>query len=560
MTGNTVTVERTGKTITIPEDDLRRGDVLLLQAGDLVLADVKLVDAAGLEVDEWELTGEIAPAAKRVCDEDVFIYRGSKVTRGSGRGIVVATGPDTEYAELLSQPWERATREAPTLVKGRYLVLPLLLLLPAAVLAVRQQVALVVVGVGAGLFLILTLILQNGPLFRHLLVESSARRLARRGVHIHDPAALEVLGHLDLVCFDKTGVLTTQALEVKQVHFADAAPTPAWFSSGNEMAALTGVGCALCNDVIFRERLEQADPIDQALAAFASRAGFRITELAGQYRRIYDKPFDSETRYMAAGFEHDGQALYFVKGDPDIIVQLCQSYRTAAGAEQKTDQHFHRFIRTTIEAITHEGNIVIALACRVGAAAVPPERYSFLCLIELENPLRPGVPEVIAQLKEAGIRTIMLTGDRPETASGVSRKARLDPHPEFLLTGKHMARMGFSDIAWQSAYVSIFARLLPSQKGVLVRLFQQNHHLVAMVGDGPNDAVALRVADVGISLVEDSSPVARSVSQVLINDLTDLVTLIQSARRIQVACRILTAGRAVALLTLAAGLYAWLLA
>ncbi len=390
MTGNTVAVERTGKTITIPEDDLRRGDVLLLQAGDLVLADVRLVDAAGLEVDEWALTGEIAPAAKNVSDEDVFIYRGSRVTRGSGRGIVVATGPDTEYAELLRQPWQRATREAPPLLKGRYLVLPLLLLLPATVLALRQQVVPTVVGVGAGLLLISALVLQNGPLFRHLLVESSASILARRGVRIHDPAALDVLGRLDLVCFDKTGVLTTQALEVKQVHFADAAPAPAWFSSGSELAALTGVGCALCNDVMFRERLEQADPIDQALVAFAARAGFKIAELAGQYRRMYDKPFDSEARYMAAGFEHDGQALYFVKGDPEIIVQLCQSYRTAAGAEQKTDLHFHRFIRTTIEAITHEGNIVIALACRVGAAAVPPERHSFLCLIELENPLRPS--------------------------------------------------------------------------------------------------------------------------------------------------------------------------
>jgi Ca2+-transporting ATPase len=327
----------------------------------------------------------------------------------------------------------------------------------------------------------------------------------------------------------------------------------------NEHAALTGAACALCNDVVFVEKLKQANPVDKALIAFAAQNGYAIDEVAQQYRRIYDKPFDSEARYMAAGFERGDRTLYFAQGDPEVVLKMCRGYLTAAGSEKEMDLVFRRFVRTKIDAITHEGDIVIALAYSAGAPEAPPSRYALLCLVELENPLRPGVPEVVERLKKAGVRTIMLTGNRPETATGVSRKVKLDANPEFHLTGTHMARMGFADIAWQSAYVSIFARLLPSQKGILVRLFQQQNHVVAMVGDGANDVIALRAADVRISFVENSSPIARRVSQVLINELADLLALIRSARRIRWWVRFLTLIRAAVLISVFLGLYAWML-
>ena len=558
MEGNVVAVLKADKITNIPEDELRNGDVLLLQAGDLVPADLKLLEASGLEVDEWELTGEIVPAAKQVGAEDVFIYRGSRVTRGRGKGLVVATREETEYAEILKQPWERAGRKPPILIKGRYLLLPLLLL-PPCVVAWRQAGQPALVGSLVLLVAALVVLLQNGALFKQLLAAAAARRLERRNIRIHDITALDVIGDLDIACLDKTGVLTSREIAVKHVHFADATPDMAWFASADGVAALTGVACALCNDVVYLEKVDQANPIDQALIAFAAQNGHAIDEVARQYRRIYDQPFDSEARYMAAGFEQGDRKLYFAKGDPEVISRMCRGYLTAAGDRKETDFHFHRFFRTRVEAITEAGDIAIALTYSPDAPEAPAAHYAFLGLIELENPLRPGVPEAVAALQRAGVRTIMLTGDRPETATGVGRKARLDAHPEYLLTGKHLARMGFADIAWQSAYVSIFARLLPSQKGVLVRLFQQSHHTVAMVGDGANDVIALRAADVGISFVEHSSPLARRVSKVLINDVADLLVLIRSARRLRWWVRFLTLLRVAVLLALFMGLYAWML-
>ena len=535
VASTTVTVQKADAIINIPETDLRQGDLVLLQAGDLIPADLKLVEASGLEVDEWELTGELVPVEKKIGEEDVVLYRGSKVTRGHGQGVVIAVGEDTEYAAILKQPWEQIEREPPALIKTRYLSL-LVLLLPPCIVALRQGAPLVLVCSLAALSAVVIVLLQNGELFKYALTSVAAHRLERQNIHVRDLAALDIIGDVNLACLDKTGVLTTREIAVRQIHFADEPPDQAdpadraWFPSADERAVPFGIACALCNDVVYYEKLDQANPVDQALIAFAAQHGYAIEEVAPQYRRIYDQPFDSEARYMAVGVERDNRRLFFAKGDPDVILKMCWNYLTAAGREQAIDASFRDFIKTRIDTITQAGNIVIALAYRPGTSTVPPGQFAFLGLIELENPLRPGVPEVVEKLKQVGVRTIMLTGDKPETAMGVSRQIGIDANLAYQLTGKQIDRMSFADVAWQAAYVSIFARLRPSQKGVLIRLFQRSNHRVAMVGDGANDTIALRAADVGISFVENSSPIARRVSKILINDLVDLLTLISSAR------------------------------
>jgi Ca2+-transporting ATPase len=182
-------------------------------------------------------------------------------------------------------------------------------------------------------------------------------------------------------------------------------------------------------------------------------------------------------------------------------------------------------------SINQKGDRTIALAYSKNNLESPPLHYTFLCLLHLENPVKPGVPEVVKKLKEKGVRTIILTGDRPETAMKIGREIGID-NSNYCLTGKNIAQMELSEVARQSDHVSIFARLLPSQKGALIMLMQQRKNIVAMVGDGANDAVALKLADVGISFVEKSSPSAKRVSKILVNDLADLLTIIQSVRRV----------------------------
>ena len=543
----------------IPDEELHQGDVVLVQAGDLVPADLRLDETHGLEVDEWELTGEITPVAKQVGEEDVFIYRGSRVTRGHGKGVVIAAGAETEYAKILQQRWEPRATKPPPLITRRSLLL-LLLLPPGAMLLSHYHSAIIVyflIGVAASLIVWL----QNGAWFTARLTARAVSDLARQNIHLRDVAALNVIGHVNIACLDKTGILTTLEIAVKHIHFVDETPDRAWFSSAlardHAHAALINLACALCNDVYYLEKRERANPIDKALIAFAAQHGYAIDEVAPQYCRVYDQPFASDARYMVAGFEQDDRRWYFAKGDPDVILKMCRSYRTAAGDEKLINFPFYTAVKTKLDAITQAGNTVIALAYSPGGSAGSPEHYAFLGLIELENPVRSGLPKTIRALKEAGIRSIMLTGDRPETALVVSDQAGIGAYPRYCLTGRQIATMNLEEVARQAKYVSVFARMLPSHKGLLVRLLQRDQQRVVMLGDGANDTIALRAADVGISLVEHSSPLARRVSEVLITDLADLLTLIESARRLQAKAGDVDALRLAAVFMLFLGLYTW---
>ena len=557
MQGNTVTILKMGKIESIAEDDLRKGDILLLQAGDLVPADLKLVEARGLEVDEWELTGEIVPAEKRVNGEDVYLYRGSTVTRGNGMGVVVATGEETEYGRILKQSQALRRRKPPTLIRGKYLMLPVLLLPPLFVSWSHHSNHALICWLAATMALALVL-LQNDDLFRYILVSRGAKRIERQNIRIRNMASLDVIPHLDLVCLDKTGVLTTLDVSVRQIYYVSEMPAMTPFGSPDqETVNLTGIACTLCNDVFILEKLSQANPIDRALIASALRNGIDIHETALKYKRIYDKPFDSEDRYMVSGFELDDKKLYFAKGDPEVVWKMCRSYTTESGAVKKMDLAFLESLRTNIESINQAGDIAIGLAYGSSIHDAPPPYYTFLCLIQLENPLKPGVPALVDKLRETGIRTIMLTGDRPEVATEIGRKARIGPYPEYCLTGRQMTGMALSDIARQSAYVSIFARLLPSQKGVLIRLFQQTYNYVGMVGDGANDTIALKAADVAISFVKNSSPMAKRVSDILISDLSDLLTVIQEATTIKWQVGSLLLFRDIAVMSILLAWYAW---
>ena len=522
-----------GKIVTITEADLCKGDILLLQTGDLVPADLNLIDARGLEVDEFDLTGEILPVAKKVNGEDVFVYKGSRVTRGNGKGVVIATGEETEYGAILKQRWGHVKYNFPPLFKRKYFILLALLLPPFVVVSLSTSSNLALVFVTSFGMAVFVLLLQNSELFKYVLISREIKKIRSQKIWIHDETSLDLINNTDLMCFDKTGVLTTRDIEVTKIHFADETPDMNSFRYGKKIYELTKIACALCNDVIFFEKIKQADPIDRALICFALKNRIDTNELTSKYKRVYEKPFDSEDRYMACGFEFDGKKIYFAKGDPEIILRMCKSYVTVSGLEKKLDSTFLVSINAKTKSVNQNGDRAIALAYSFGNLEVPPLHYTFLCLLQLENPVKPEAPEVVKALKEKGIRPLILTGDRPETAIKIGQEIGVDNQSNYCLTGKHMASMGSSEIARQSDYVSVFARLLPSQKGILVRLLQQRNKSVVMVGDGANDTVALKVSDVGISFVKNSSPLAKRVSKILINNLTDLLTIIQSAKRIK---------------------------
>lgn len=423
MEGNIVTVQRDGKPVNIPEDALRKGDLLLLQAGDLVAADLKLVEARGLEIDEWELTGEIVPVAKRVDEHaEVSVYRGSNVTRGSGSGVVTATGEETEYAQCVKQSWERMRYRRPRLFTRGSLVVLVFLAPPFVLAAVRHENG-VVLGLLAAALAVLAVVLENSALFDYVATRKELSRIEQQGIRIRDVGALEVMERINVVCLDKTGVLTTRELRVREIYLAGGPCELAYFAASDEAATLVRTGCALCNDFMYAEKAHMAAPIDRALIAFGRTSGTDIADAQRVYRRIYDKPFDSEERYMACGFESGEKTVFFAKGDPDVVLKMCGTYSTLSGTQQKLDLPFWTSTRTHAESISKAGDVLMALAYGVGESATPPLHYTFLCLIQLENPLVPSVPGVLRELRGAGIRTVMLTGDRTETALKIAGAA-----------------------------------------------------------------------------------------------------------------------------------------
>ena len=535
MPGNTVTIVEDGKLVNIDEDHLRKGDLVVLQAGDAVPADLKLVEARGLEVDEFDITGEIMPVIKKVADEEVMLYMGSRVLRGVAKGTVNAAGGQTEFGKVLEQEREGLKPFPLQLLATRYLGL-VILLLPALIihLARSDQDALVV-----ALFILVSamvILLQNDALFRSVLIAAELARAGRFDIQIRAVNALADLHSIDVVCFDKTGVLTTRRMEVKTIHFADRhLDADDELSDGRSggVFPVVKLACALCNDVRFYEKRDQANPVDKALMSFAANKGADLKALLLQYRRVYDVPFDAENRYMACGFERDGQEVCFLKGDPDVVLGLCRYCMTAAGVQKETDWEFRRLNSSNLEAISQQGDIAIALAYTTEISAGTPAGYTFLCLLQLENPLQPRARETVKGIAGHGIRSILLTGDKSTTAIQVGTACGIATESQACLTGKVMDRMEAVDIVRQAAYCSVFARLVPSQKGYLIRLLQLEGHRVAMIGDGPNDGVALKAADVGVSFIDGSSPIARRLAKILIGDLKDLLRLVEGAHRIE---------------------------
>jgi len=553
-----VTIVKNGELVNIVEDNLRQGDVVLLQAGDLVPADLRLVEATSLEVDEFELTGEIMPVIKKVNERDVMVYKGSKVVKGTGKGYVTATGEQTEYGKISKLEWEREKGYKFHWVNKSHFILPLALL-PALIISLMRYHNPLVFAVFLPLAAIVVL-LQNTKLFKYILITSEIRRLQGHNIYFREMTALEHFINVDVMCFDKTGVLTTRNLEVKNVFLESGILNIDSVSTEGNTFNLIKIACALCNDVRFREKMDQASLIDRALISFAMKNGINLDETLFRYKRIYDNPFDSEERYMACGFQFsDTTEYYFAKGDPEIILRMCDSYLTILGLKKDMDYDLLSSVKTNMDSINKTGDTIIALAYSTGSSTNVPSNYTFLCLLQLGAPLVPGVHEMLRELSVKGIRNVMLTGDRAETAAKVGEEIAITDRAYADLTGKHIERMELSEVARQSAYGSVFARLLPSQKGILIRLFQEKGHYVAMVGDGANDSTALRVADIGISFVENSSPFAKRLSKILINDLGDLLLVAQGSNRIKWRTTFLTWFRTSTIIMILIDLYMWVL-
>nr|WP_255657277.1 cation-translocating P-type ATPase [Lysobacter lactosilyticus] len=499
-------VLRDGAPVLIASREVVVGDVLLVEAGDRLPADASVIEAVDLLVDESLLTGESMPIRKSIrAGDDMRLWAGTMVVRGSGRGEVTATGTRTEFGRIGVAL--RDVRAPPTPLQLQMRRLARLFALLSMFSCVLMAAALFAQGTDAldallsGITLAIATIPEEFPVVVTVYLALGAWRMSRRAVLVRRPAAIEALGSVTVLCTDKTGTLTENRMRVDNV------------SDEQADAALPLLAAAA-----LAAPLHSLDPMDLALRAAAQTQ-------CDAWTPVREYPFTPARRSVGMAWRGDGQTFVVVKGAPEAVAAAC-----------RLPTHKVAVIEASVARMARRGLRVLGVAAaRVETPPESPEASPLRWggLIAFVDPLRDGVPAAVAQARAAGIRVVMLTGDHAATAqtiaeqAGLECTARVSPGEVFADADPAAAPAALRD-------TDVFARVKPEHKLRLVTLLQQQGEVVAMTGDGVNDAPALAAAHVGVAMGKRGTDVAReSASIVLVDDdFTSLVHAVAEGRRI----------------------------
>ena len=540
-------VRREGQLKTIPAEQIVPGDIVLLESGDVITADIRLVEARNLSCDESTLTGESVPVDKSVAaaapdaivsDRTSMVHKGTAITRGTGAGVVVATGMATELglttklvieAESDVSPLEKKLAELTRqLVNATLIVTALIAAAGMAagrdlVLMIEAAIALAVAAIPEGLPIVATMALARGMW-----------RMARRNVVVERLAAVETLGATTVICTDKTGTLTENRMTAERL----------WLLSGDYRLdhergwILDGSGNKAEIDANLRRALEVGvlcstatlkaadgrgigDPMELALLRLGELAGIDREALLKTRPKLHEIAFDTETKMMATAHGRGGRLFVAVKGAPEAVLfastTISKDGGAAIGAEER-DEWLRR-----AAALAEEGLRVLALAEKSVSleAILSYEGLGFLGLVGFRDPPRLDVREAIADCRQAGIRVVMVTGDHAVTARTIAENLGIaEPGTCIMVEGRELEALGALGEQERRRVLAaqVFARVTPAQKLDLVRLYQAAGEVVAMTGDGVNDAPALQMADIGVAMGLRGTEVAREAADIVLRD------------------------------------------
>ena len=505
MTTPLVWVMRDGKLRHLPVNDLVPGDAVRIEAGDRIPTDGKLIEAEGAMIDESALTGESVPVEKESGGE---VFSGTLMVRGKSYLEVVRTGEQSAMGRLAAMIGEITADKTPLEKRlekfGRQIaraVLALVVLIAVGGLMVEGlgqishvflfAVALAVAAVPEGLPVVLTLTLALG-----------VERMAKRKAVVRRLSAVEALGSVTVIATDKTGTLTENRMFVKALDSHDPDRALRAMALANDAEQESGAG----------------DPLELALIEYAQSRGLDPARLQDECLRQSSLPFDSSYKFMRVTVVENGKPVSYLKGAPEVILQ-----RSRMSAEERRDWE------EKAEAYAREGGRLLALGSRDGESDFD---ITFLGLVVLWDPPRPEVPDAIRRAQDAGIRVLMVTGDHPATALAIAREVGI--RGSRVLTGLELESMSPEALKAAIQETNIFARVAPEHKLRLVEALKENGEVVAMTGDGVNDAPALKRSDVGVAMGERGSDVSREVADLVLMDdnFATIVSAIEEGRNI----------------------------
>ncbi len=534
-------VLREGQPVRVPGKTLVVGDCVLLAEGDRVPADLVLEEASYLTVDESLLTGESLPVLKTACDPGMEgggeraegassrCFSGSLVTQGTGRGRVVATGPRSALGRIgaslggIVQDATPIQRETAQVVRRVALLGGALAMVLALGWALSRGDWLT--GLLAGLTLAMAILPEELPVVLTLFLGLGAWRLSRERVLTRRIPVVELLGATTLLCVDKTGTLTRNQMEVRRLWVDGQGFTLA----GEDRDAMAHAFHPVLEYAVLSSHRRAFDPMESAIGAAGQHWLQGSEHLHADWTLVSDYPLSRELLAMSRVWRSpDSRALLVAaKGAPEAVIDLCH-----LPAERRA------LIQAQVAALAADGLRVLGVARAVFASEpLPPLQhdfdFEFVGLLALEDPVRANVPAAIAECRGAGIRVAMITGDHPATALAIARQAGLDLAGG-ALTGPELDALDDAALAQRLSHTQVFCRVRPEQKLRLVQAFQTRGEVVAMTGDGVNDAPALKAAHIGIAMGGRGTDVAREAADLVLldDDFGALVTTIRYGRRV----------------------------
>ena len=535
---------RDGKVCQVPSAQVVPGDIVFLEAGDLVVADGRLIECSRFQVNESSLTGESESVEKQaaglngreavpLAEQSNMVFSGSLVTGGRGSMVVTATGMNTEIgkiAALMNATEEKKTplqvsldrfsgHLAAVIMMICLLVFGLSLYRKIPVLeALMFAVALAVAAIPEALGSIVTIVQAMGT-----------QRMAGENAVIKDLKAVESLGSVSVICSDKTGTLTQNRMTVRQIYADGKEIQPGQLQLYNPVYRLLLYGAVLNNDGHLTQEGKSfhgndpdgiGDPTELALLKLAKQEGINPDELRRAMPRLSEIPFDSERKRMTTVHRCDGEILMFTKGAVDVMLERCTQVMTSQGPKPMTALWRQRIQEENAE-LSAQGLRVLSLCCRTMTepeASVEEWDYRFVGLIGMMDPPRPESRPAVLSARRAGMRPVMITGDHRITAMAVARQVGIYQDGDLAVTGAELDAMDEAMLSRTLPRISVYARVSPEHKIRIVDAWQRQGKIVAMTGDGVNDAPALKKADIGVAMGLAGTEVSKDAASMILTD------------------------------------------
>jgi Ca2+-transporting ATPase len=552
MAAPTAKVYRDGRITEIEARLIVPGDVVLLEAGDRVSADMCVTECFGLGADESILTGESQSVLKKVCQRKVsqselncddLVYMGSTITQGHGEAEVIATGMDTQMgkiAGMLHGIEEEQTQLQKKLGQlGKYIAIGCLMICIvvscAGILRGEDPLNMLITGVS----LAVAAVPEGLPAIVTIALALAVGRMVKQNALVRRLHSVETLGCTNVICSDKTGTLTQNHMTVTELFTLDRRLAVSdQIKLSQEMTEYMAVlCCVLCNNsVVENDGNYYGEPTENALMDLGKRCGISFSALDSTYRRILETPFDSKRKWMSVVVETiSGERILFMKGAYDVMMDHCIKVQTQTGEKMLSSELRSQIARANDRMAQRALRVIGTAYKRLGRQEEAKEQeMTFLGLVGMIDPPRPEVKSAVALCNRAGVKTVMITGDHQLTACAVAQEIGIYHPGDMILEGKQLDAMSDEQLERAVTKTSVFARVSPRHKLAIVHAFQKKGNIVAMTGDGVNDAPAVKQADIGVSMGLTGTDVTKEASDLILLDdnFATLVGAVKEGRAI----------------------------